>query len=412
MKILSQKSTLLATLLGSAIIFTSCEDEPTQQDPTNSIEAPLKYEFMRNGESTVAYSGQSVRLEMGGEISSAMLDFSKSETQLREMYANEDAAGGNVDPWSSAELNNSTKSLRSKTAASYDLFNDNATLSAQIRADFEGFISSQVADIFPAQNQAASQGVAGQIADGSSVRYVDGNGFEYNQFFSKSLIGALMTDQMLNNYLSPGVLDAGSNRADNDNEITVDGKPYTNMEHKWDEAYGYLFGLSPDGTDPLGTLGGDDGFLNKYLGRVEGDPDFAGIAQDIFDAFKMGRAAIVAGNYEVRDQQAAIIQKKVSTIIAVRAVYYLKNGKIGLENSQMGTAFHDLSEGYGFVYSLMFTHNPETGAPYFTEQEVSSMLTALTGEGSDGFWTLSPAALDQLADQIAARFDFTVAEAL
>lgn len=412
MKILIQKPTLLAALLGGAMIFTSCEDEPTQQDPNNTVEAPLKYEFNRNGESTVAYSGQSVRLQMGGELSSSMLDFSKSETELQEMYANEDAAGNNVDPWSSAELNNSDKSLRSKTAASYDLFNDNATLSAQIRADFEGFISKQVADIFPAQNQAASQGVAGQIADGSSVRYVDGNGFEYNQFFSKSLIGALMTDQMLNNYLSPGVLDAGSNRADNDNEITVDGKPYTNMEHKWDEAYGYLFGLAANGADPLATLGADDAFLNKYLGRVDGDPDFAGIAQEIFDAFKLGRAAIVAGNYELRDEQAAIIQEKVSTLIAVRSIYYLKNGKTALENNEMGTAFHDLSEAYGFVYSLMFTHNPETGAPYFTEQEVSGMLAALTGEGSAGFWTISSATLDQMSNQIAGRFGFSVAAAL
>lgn len=412
MKILSQKSTLFAALVGTAMIFTSCEDEPDQQQPDNTVEAPLKYEFSRDGESTVSYSGQSIRLQMGAELSSAMLDFSKNETQLLEMYANQDAGGGNVDPWSSAELNSSDKSLRSKTAASYDLFNDNATLSAQIRSDFEGFIASQVADIFPAQNQAASQGVAGQIADGSSVRYVDGNGFEYNQFFSKSLIGALMTDQMLNNYLSPGVLDAGTNRADNDQGLTVDGKTYTNMEHKWDEAYGYLFGLSANGADPLATLGADDAFLNKYLGRVDGDPDFAGIAQDIFDAFKLGRAAIVAGNYQVRDEQAAIIQEKVSTVIAVRAIYYLQNGKMALENNETGTAFHDLSEGYGFVYSLMFTHNPETGAPYFTEQEVSGMLDALTGEGSHGFWTISSTTLDQLSNQIAGRFGISVAVAL
>ena len=38
------------------------------------------------------------------------------------------------------------------------------------------------------------------------------------------------------------------------------------------------------------------------------------IAQEIFDAFKLGRAAIVAKDYEVRDQQADIIKEKVLQI--------------------------------------------------------------------------------------------------
>ncbi len=51
-----------------------------------------------------------------------------------------------------------------------------------------------------------------------------------------------MTDQILNNYLSPAVLDAGDNVTKNDNDILADGKDYTTMEHKWDEAFGYLYG--------------------------------------------------------------------------------------------------------------------------------------------------------------------------
>ena len=46
--------------------------------------------------------------------------------------------------------------------------------------------------------------------------------------------------------------------------------------------------------DETAPVLGVDSFLSKYLDKVEGDSDFAGIADDIYDAFKLGRAAIVA----------------------------------------------------------------------------------------------------------------------
>ncbi|HBY69569.1 MAG TPA: DUF4856 domain-containing protein, partial [Flavobacteriaceae bacterium] len=112
----------------------------------------------------------------------------------------------------------------------------------QIKADFESYISDQVNVVFPNENTIAEPGVAGQIADGSSVRYVNGKGVELNQTFAKGLIGALLTDQILNNYLSTSVLDEASNRENNDNQILDGDNNYTTMEHKWDEAYGYLYG--------------------------------------------------------------------------------------------------------------------------------------------------------------------------
>ena len=39
------------------------------------------------------------------------------------------------------------------------------------------------------------------------------------------------------------------------------------MEHKWDEAFGYLYGAEEDETAPVL---GVDSFLNKYLDKVEG----------------------------------------------------------------------------------------------------------------------------------------------
>ncbi len=93
-----------------------------------------------------------------------------------------------------------------------------------------------------------------------------------------------MVDQIVNNYVSTSVLDAGSNREDNDAGTVAEGKSYTNMEHKWDEAYGYAYGTAANTADPNLTIGADDNFLNKYIGRVEGDEDFAGIAAEIYNA--------------------------------------------------------------------------------------------------------------------------------
>ncbi len=391
--------------LAGTVLISSCDDD----DQGPNIDEPDTYAFSRDGASTVSFSGQTTRILMGEELVSAMLNFSVTAEELQNMFVNPDG----VDPFANADLNASTKSIRSKTAASADYFSANTATAAEIKADFDAWIAAQVAEVYPNQNTLASAGVAGQIEDGSSTRYVNTQGLEYNQMVGKSLIGALMTDQALNNYLSPAVLDAGANVDENDNGTVVEGEDYTNMEHKWDEAYGYLYGTAANPADPNATIGDDDSFLNKYIGRVEDDPDFMGIADDIYAALKLGRAAIVAGEYKVRDEQAAIVQEKVSTVIGVRAVYYLQQAKNGLESSpvNMGGVLHDLSEAYGFIYSLQFTRKPNTDSPYFTKDQVAGFITTMLGDGPNGLWDVTPATLQTLSDQITAAFDFTVEQA-
>lgn len=399
-------------LLPAVLAITLFSCDVTDNNDSTDIETPETYEFSRNGESTVSFTGQTTRIKMATELFGAMSDFDNStEELLLQMYRNQTAEGGDADPYSDSELNASTKSVKSKVAASTDYFSANTSVSAEIKAQFEEWISGQVDEVFPNENQLADQGVAGQIADGSSTRYVNEKGFEYNQLLAKSLNGALIADQILNNYLSTSVLDAGTNREDNENEVLDGDSNYTTMEHKWDEAYGYLYGTSQNPANPTPTVGDDDIFVNKYLGSVNADEDFAGISQEIFDAFALGRAAIVEGDYDLRDEQAQIIREKISTVIAVRAIYYLQSGKTILEQESpdYGAAFHDLSEGYGFVYSLQFTRVPNTDDPYLTKDEVDDFLAQLT-EG-DGLWEVSPEALDQISADIAAQFDFSVEEA-
>jgi hypothetical protein len=338
---------------------------------------------------------------MGEEFISALKDPSKTEAQLDGMFTN---TGNNFEADS---LNNSSKSIRSKVAASSDYFAANTTDASAIKSTFDSWIAEQANDVYPNWGEVAVAGQSGQIqeAGGGSTRYVNAKGLELNQAIAKSIIGALMADQMLNNYLSPAVLDAGTNVEDNNAVVLAEDKNYTTMEHKWDEAFGYLYGTD-DQTNPQLN---QDSFLNKYLSRVEGDADYAGIAQDIYDAFKLGRAAIVANDYTVRDEQAAIIRDNVSKIIAIRSIYYLQQGKLSRISGDNGSAFHDLSEGFGFIYSLQFTRRSDSTAPYFSKGEVDNFISQLMV--GNGFWDVTEGTLDAISQDIADRFGLSVTEA-
>lgn len=227
---------LLLSLL--ATFLFSCDITDNDSDDTADLEVPATYEFTRNGESTVSFSGQTTRIKMADELFLAMSDFDNTtEELLLQMFRNQAEDGSDVDPFSESDLNTSEKSIKSKVAASRDYFSANTSLSAEIKNDFESWLSGQVNEVFPNRNQIAEPGVAGQISDGSTERYINVQGLEYDQMVNKSLIGALMADQMLNNYLSPSVLDEGTNREDNDAGNTADGSNYTNMEHKWEQIW-------------------------------------------------------------------------------------------------------------------------------------------------------------------------------
>ncbi|MBU3025463.1 DUF4856 domain-containing protein [Zobellia galactanivorans] len=404
------KKALFTLALSSAIVLTSCssDDDASGMDETITIDNPVSYSFERDGESTVSFSGQTTRIKMAHELLTNFLDESNTAESLKAMFAHDDGAADFED----ADLNASDKNLRSKTAASVDYFYANTTDQTLIRADFESWIEGQVNEVFANWNVSAAAGIAGQLADGEKIRYVNAKGLEYNQLFAKGLIGALMTDQALNNYLSPTVLDESSNRTDNDAGTVLEGKSYTDMEHKWDEAYGYVYGLNADASDPNADLGADN-FLNEYIGKLEEDADFAGIADDIFQAFKLGRAAIVAGDYGVRDAQAEIIREKISLVPAVRGVFYMQRAKATLadEVPNYASAFHALSEAYGFIYSLRFTRKPGTDAPYFSKAESDELLEELMDDGANGLWDLKAETIDEISEDIAERFGFTVAQA-
>ena len=424
MKISTKKISAFAL---STMLFMSCsnDDDDTSINPIDPVVpglvVPDTYSFSRDGQNTVRIPGQIERIRMGEEIIDAFLDFDALDgntSLLNDMFTNTN------NSFTEAGLNASSRQIRNTVASSEDLFEgDSAPLGASgsviLRTQFDTYIDGQINDVRLNRNRVAAAGVSGQIADGTSIRYIDGRGVEFNQIFTKGLIGGLMVDQIVNNYISASLLDEGTNREDNDNEVPRnDSGTDTQMEHRWDEAYGYIYGNSQNVANPNPTIGEDDRYLNRYVGLVDNDPDFNGIAERIFNAFITGRAAISQGFYDIRDEQTEILREEIARVLGVRAVFYLQSGRRELEAGNTGGAFHDISEGLGFIVSLQFARIPGSpdNAPvtYFTRDEVQALIDRLLSAditNSNGLWDVTSEILNAVSADIAAEFDFTVEEA-
>lgn len=404
------KNVLLASLPVASLFVVSCTDnDDTVQQPVFNYTVPSTYAFERDGATTIDYSGQTNRImmldEMGNYIKNqgsagSVIDADK----LSDMFANVN------NQFANTALNTSGKQLKDKTAGSRDYFvNFGGGGSSVEQTDVRAFFETQFDNAAGASGGAvAAAGVPGTYQDGSSYRLFAANGLEPQQVLLKGMMGACFMDQIVNNYLSTAVLDEGANRDNNTNKVLESGKRYTKMEHLWDEAYGYIYGGDDLTTTPNPTYK----FWSSYINQVDADSDFGTLREDIELAFRTGRAAIVANDYATRDAQIAIIKQKLAMVPAVRAVFYLKEGKAKLTTEGGKKAFHALSEGYGFIMSLRYTNKPGTNAPYMSKAEVDAILDELT-DGTNGLWDVDylNAHIDGLAAQIATRFGFTVAQA-
>jgi Domain of unknown function (DUF4856) len=393
---------LIFSSVSLLLALSSCskDEETVVVEPKFNYAIPETYTFERNGATTVDFSGQSTRILMLDEMSNYVKNQATSasivdNTKLQSMFTNTNSAFTNL------ALNTSGKQLKDKVAASKDYFgmSTSASVAEQI-AIRNSFESNFVALNTASQGNVAVAGTDGKYGTGASARYFSANGLEPVQVYLKSSIGAVFLDQVVNNYLSISKLDETTNR-DNNTKKVLDGTTnYTKMEHTWDEAYGYVFGAT------------GDKFLSEYITKVNADVDFKTVKADISLAFRKGRAAIQANDYATRDAQIAILKEKLALVVAVRSVFYMQVGKAKLTTDNGAAAFHDLSEGYGFIMSLRFTNKPGTNQPYLSKTEVDAMLTSMTS-GTNGLWdidALSPK-LDVISTQIASKFGFTVAQA-
>ena len=371
-------------ILAFPLFIISCDSN--EDDIAIEIIVPTNYDFLRDGVSTVSFSGQTTRLKQVDGIYSALNSNTYTEAQLDEMFA--DGAG-----FTDSTLNGTGKNVRGKTSAGC------AAGNSATQAQFDAQIADFANNVVPAWANDAAAGVAGKLTDTKRSIHVNAKGHEIDQTFVKGLIGGMGVDQIVNNYLQPCQLDSGTRKDDNTNGVVASGKIYTDMEHKWDEAFGYLYGQEEDAkrADLGSAPTGNGTLLNKYFKKVNGSNQ-PGIAEIVFNAFKKGRAAIVAGDYQVRDAQANIIQIHLSKVIGYKAVDYLNDYMSKKAAGNTADAFHALSEGYGFVMSLQFTNNG-SNVPYFTKAEADAMLAKM-----DDFWTVQDADLTSMVSDIKSKF--------
>jgi len=60
---------------------------------------------------------------------------------------------------------------------------------------------------------------------------------------------------------------------------------------------------------------------------------------------------------------------------------------------------------------LRFVRSSNSTDALFSRDEVDGFISTLMGDGINGFWDVTPNTLDQISEDIASKFDFTVAQA-
>jgi hypothetical protein len=291
--------------------------------------------------------------------------------KLKNMFSNTGS------PFTNADLNAATdKNLIGKIAESFS-----AADAETERNRFKGYFDAQAAASLH-RTDSAYEGHAGKLGN----YLVNEKGFEYGQLIQKGFMGAMMLDQISNIYFNTTNQSA-------DNATIVAGTNYTQLEHNWDQAYGYLTSNAyypmPDPNDNTKWLESYLGSYVRQVGGALGDP--AGV----YLAFLKGRAAIVNKDDATRNEQIAYIRAALEKAIATVAVSYLNKT---IEATTTPTKFHSLSEGTGFVYSLRFGYNAK-----INKAKSDELLSILMGK-ENGFWSLTTADLTNVRDQIADAF--------
>lgn len=338
---------LAALFIGTAL--SSCKED------TPELDIPSSYSF-----SPMNYSGQVDRINMLAELSSYMKTGNEGAvldaSAMRNMFSNTNA------PFSDSDLNSSTKQLESKTFS----------LDTEYFKDWFDVAAAASATGMPASN-----GQAGVLTNGSKSYLVDENGMEPTQLVEKGLMGACFYYQITSVYL-------GAERQSADN-ITSDPTNGTDLEHHWDEAFGYTsFPQDYAGSYP------SDGLLfwAKY---ANGRDALLGCNDILMDAFKTGRAAISTNDLDTRDAQIPVILEQLELVCGGTAIHYLNGALDNFADDAIRN--HELSEAIAFVKSL--TYNPERS---FSLSEIEEIIT-LIGEN---LYEVSTSDLTSARSQLAA----------
>lgn len=312
------KNTMLFCALGAFLFLTSCKKEDEIPDYT----IPTTYTF-----DNVDYKESAARISMWvgytgylGRSTRKVL----SQDTVNFMWNNINSAytadiASNI-LYNHTEINKLSFNLSGKTTE--------PTL-------FKAFADSMVS-VSKFYNKPGFKGVPGKIGS----RLFNYTGLEFNQAVAKGLMGGLSL------YNINAIFD----KIPSDDNKTVVAGQGTAMQHNWDLAFGYVgIPANYDTTtaytsamvDRPFALGGYFAERGKYLKS-------GGI---VFEAFRKGRAAIVAKDYKTRDAAIATIKEYLEKTLAASAYYYMLTPQT---QAALDAKFHSLSEGYGFIIALKY----------------------------------------------------------
>lgn len=354
----------LTALVAASVVSCGSDDD------NNSYNIPNSYNF-----ANASYSGQTSRINMLKEMTSYMKTAHDGTAidaqQLKNMYANENYTWTST-PFTSAQP---TKQLKSKTATGEAVKMENWM-------DKLATISTSGAT--------GSNGTAGLVTSNSgSKKYIfDENGFEPIQLIDKGLMGSVFYYQGTSVYLS----DAKVGGANND-ELVVD-KDYTEMQHYWDESFGYgSFPIDLTGEN-IGTKSsaGELSYYSKYLKKAS-DANLNTVDLLMKNGFITGRAAINNKDYNARDNAITVVRKHWEMINVAAGLHYLNAALTNLGDDALRN--HELSEAYAFIDALRFNEGKT-----MTPAEIDAVLNAL----GTNFYTITAAQINDAKTLLADKY--------
>lgn len=390
--------TIAVISLGILTSFSSCQDDDDAVTPINpssnnssflasevdklgtidlgSFTLPSSYD-LSGALAPGSYSGQARRLAQLKEIADSSENEpitwnlrAALENMARDQFASADAQGDSDIRTKLDELN-------------FD--NGNTSVADRFAELADSLVLSSQANY----TVTAVKGTAGMITTGSKKRHVSVNGLEYAEILEKGIYGAMIYDQMVDDYLRPSQAGTQNSNGNNQGQAGTDyATEGTGRQHSFDEAFGY-FGANPlTYPNTSNTSNGDGVFIANYTFDFSAKIETAtGInpAKKIMDAFILGRSVLKAGegataanettNESYYNAARSDIKLYLEVGLAAGAYHYLNKA---IEDITDEDKLHHLSEALGFIYALSFNSEGR-----LTATEAHNVLIALGWSSTD-----------------------------
>ena len=318
-----------AALLTLAASVTSCKKDKNTDPDVKAYTVPSTYNF-----GNANYTTSTQRIKMAVELDTYLKTANAGSTLVPLDKTKADNLWNNANnPYSDASLNTSGINIITPMA--------NASL-------FKSYVDST---IIYNNGTTASQGTGGFVPRGTNKIIVGPRGLEYSQAYTKGVMGSLFFKEAMRLLASVKAMDP---------------KDTATAQAAWDQAFGYL--AVPSDYDTSKTYASTDAnrplLWGGYLAERGKSIKAGGI---IFSAFLKGRAAIGAYDKTVRNAQADTIMAKWEQLAAASALAYVTSPTASSAIGNLGTQFHALSEGFGFILALQYrSANSKLSAADFT----------------------------------------------